>query len=315
MHAFIFSLLSFSFLTVGINAEKQPVYTGKNSFKKQSNIAIVTYFAPGTQYESILEPIVIENKRTYAKTNGYDFINVFDHEDLILDYKEHGNIHFFKASHYYKLRLIPLLLRKYEYQWIMWSDGDAIFLNHSLKLEPHLDNNYDLIFTSNSPNAQKWSQIINTGHFFVKNSPWSIKFMYQAYGLSFANCFEYLEGKAPINGWLNMCESREKFLLADQRILQYYVSYTPRNVYGCHFKHLPFHKFNSEFPWYQEGDLVVHFPGRPVDDKAKLIKLMIQSCHYGNGSIDYKKAPQLQPDKRARRVGDEEFDAMNQVCQ
>ena len=158
-------------------------------------------------------------------------------------------------------------------------------------------------------------QIINTGHFLVKNSAWSKKFMFQAYGLSFANCYEYLGDKPPINGWLNMCRSRDKFILADQRVLQYYVSYTPKEIYGCHFKQVHFYNFNSEFPKYRPGDMVVHFPGRTMAEKVRLIKMMVENCNYENGEIDFRKAPDLAINENAARASENEFISVNKKCQ
>lgn len=293
---------------------KQSFISTRNSFVKQSNIALVTYFAPGTSYEARLEPMVSANKRAYAAANGYDFINAFEFDDIKKDYEEHLIMHYSPASHYFKLRLIPYLFRKYNYEWIMWCDGDAIFLNHSKKIEPYLDTNYDIILTSDPPANQKWFKVINTGNFFVKNSPWTIKFFYQAYGLSFANCMEYFEHRPIINGWLNICESRERHLLADQRVLQYYISYAPHELYGCHFKLVHFYNFNSEFPNYLPGDVVVHFPGRPMSDKVRLIKAMLESCDHSNGNVNFTKAPELKPNYDAIRYENSAFDSVNRKC-
>lgn len=266
----------------------------EEAFVPKSKICLISYFAPGTAYETQLKPLVSPNKKQYAEARGYDYIDAFDLPEIVDLYSEHKKMHNSNASHYFKLRLIPYILDKYNYEWIMWCDGDAVFFNFKRGIEEYLDADYDIIYSSALPTKEKWIKVINTGHFIVKNSDWSKKFFYEAYALSFINCWEYLGGKPPINGWLNICHSRTRYLFADQRVLQYYVTYAPEELYGCHFKHYGFRDFNAEFPEYRDGDIVVHFPGRPMHQKKSLIKMFIENADFaGGGHIDQTKFPEL----------------------
>ena len=286
-------------------------YTKDNPFEKKSNVVITTFFAPGTPYEKILQPIVSPNKAAYAAHNGYDYIDAFEHEDICEIYRNHQKIHPFTASHYFKLRLIVYLMEKYGYEWILWSDGDAIFLNFNQRLEQHFDSAFDVIFPSSGPTG-KWKAIINTGHFLIRNTQWSFKFFHQAYALSFIDCWDYLEGKPALNGWLKLCSGRGKPLWNDQRILQYFISYTPFEHYGKHFKHVPMNDFNSEFPNYWQGDLVVHFPGKSINDKEKFCRLFVQKANTENGSVNWEEFPQLKGRSDSeRRIVQSEYDILN----
>ena len=294
-----------------------PIYTNKRPFIKQSPIAIVTFSDPRTEHCKLLSPITTPNKAQYASFHSYDFINAFEHEDIQTDYIEHSIIHSYSAPHYYKLRLLAYLLRKYKYKWIMWSDTDALFLNFSKKITKHLDDRFDFVFTTNPPGQSKWQKIINTGHFLVKNSNWSIKFLYQAYALSFIDGWDYLEGKAPLNGWLKMCVKRGDCIWHDQRILQYYISYLPNELYGCHFKYVHFFNFNSEFPQYLPGDMVLHFPGQPNHLRVRWMKQILENCDHSTGTIDYKKVPEVKPKvgKDTTHYSNEKFISFNKPCQ
>lgn len=202
-------------------------------------------------------------------------------------------------------------MERYNYDWIMWTDGDAIFYNFQERLEQFLDPNFDVIYASSDPFEDRWRGIINTGHFFVKCSNWACRFFHEAYALSFINCWTYMEGKAPVNDWLNMCKSS---ILADQRILQFYVTYMPEELYGCHFKHQSMRDFDSEFPEYQHGDLVIHFPGRKMEEKVVLLKAFVANSDPNGGFIDWEKFPALKGQKGRVTCRMPIFDELNHKC-
>lgn len=63
-----------------------------------------------------------------------------------------------------------LFLNNKEVEYILFIDSDAIILNHTIKLESIIDENYDFIFTRD---VNYW----NTGTYIIKNSDWSIKLL------------------------------------------------------------------------------------------------------------------------------------------
>ena len=285
-------------------------YTKDKPFEKKSNIVVTTFFAPGTLYETNLQPIVSPNKAAYAAHNGYDYIDAFEHEDICEIYAYHQKVHPSEASHFFKLRLIVYLMEKYGYEWILWSDGDAIFLNFSHRIEQHFDTDYDVIFPTESADG-KFKAVINTGHFIVRNTDWSHRFFYQAYSRSFIDCWDYYEGKPALNGWLVLCRGRHLPKWNDQTILQYSISYAPWEEFGMHFKHVCICAFNSQFPTYCQGDLVVHFPGEKFEFKEKNLKLFVEEANHNDGTIDWEKFPLLKGIDPSEKCQQSVFDEMN----
>ena len=295
-------------------AKKRPLYTKKRPFVRNSPILIVTFYAPGTGHEADLERLTCPNKRGYAAANGYDFINAFEHDDLQDEYVRNYNMNPNKTPQMFKLRLLPLLITTYGYEWVMWSDADAIFLNWLHPLEPHLDARFDVIFATNSPAHPTKALMINSGHFFVRNCAWSISFLYQCYGLSFVDCWEFMQEKRPFNEHYNLCPSRNKRLFQDQLILQYFITYTPHDLFGCHFKHVDLYHFDSEFPDYSFGDMVVHIAGYPVARKAVLLDALLKACDCASGTCDITDNPELTPIKNPTRTPQHLYEPFNRAC-
>jgi len=99
--------------------------------------------------------------RQYCKKHSYDFISYDRH----LDPSRHPAWSKIKAIHNH----ID------DYDWIMWIDADAIFLNHNKRIEPLLDDGYNIIIS-------KTFDLINSGVFLIKgNNEWSKSFLDDVY--------------------------------------------------------------------------------------------------------------------------------------
>jgi hypothetical protein len=61
-------------------------------------------------------------------------------------------------------------------QDVFWMDADGVFMNHQINLKD-IRSQYpqDFVFTGDM------NSILNAGHFFLRNSPWSVDFMKKAY--------------------------------------------------------------------------------------------------------------------------------------
>jgi hypothetical protein len=97
------------------------------------------------------------NKTIYAEKHGYDIFNYL------------GTLNKFKNIHWSKLIAIKKHLK--DYDWIFWSDSDALITNLEIKLENLIDDNYNLIITRDCLGN------INSGNFLIRNSSWSKKFI------------------------------------------------------------------------------------------------------------------------------------------
>lgn len=313
------ALLNFISLVNGTSAANwmpTPIYTSKNPFKKVGRYAIVTFASD--EYAKLISPITVQNKRDYAQMYGHDFINAFEHADIQEDYKNHCKDHSKSAyPSYYKFRLLAYVLEKYGYEWVMWSDIDSVFLNFSKRIEEHLDPQFDFIFSSNPPSNSRWAKVISAGNYFVQNTPWSRNFLKNCYAVSHNNTQQYMKFTSPINGCIPLIAEHNDFRWNDQGLMQYFISYTPNVLYGCHFKHVHFQNFNSEYPDFRDGDLVVHFPGRqPLWKRAQLIEELLKVCDHNDGKVNAGLSNLLEKNPYAHKIFAEEseYDDYNKPC-
>lgn len=110
----------------------------------QPKVAIVTMYRSKA---AELKPFTMENKKAYAKRHGYAFHDAQEDQMLRerLDKEPARNVlltKFIIMEHYLKI-----------YDWVMWSDSDALFLNHSrsLKAAGVLDERFSMIVAAGHP--------------------------------------------------------------------------------------------------------------------------------------------------------------------
>ncbi len=105
----------------------------------------------------------------YCSKNGYDYFCYKDHEEIWkLVVKENLAIQWQKV-----LLLKNMMETRPDYDWYMFLDMDAIFINSVERIEKYCDDNYNLIFGTD-PAAHS---VANTGVILVKNTDWSKKFL------------------------------------------------------------------------------------------------------------------------------------------
>ncbi|KAJ3003268.1 UNVERIFIED_CONTAM: hypothetical protein HDU68_005779, partial [Siphonaria sp. JEL0065] len=211
----------------------------------KKRVAIVT-FASGKAAETVGK-ITLPNKQAYASRHNYTFFNYAS----IMEQKWPNQ----KKSIYYTKFLSVLDLFDQGYEWVLWSDADALFLNHGQGLEEFMDEEYDLVVPTAEPANKQFSKVVNLGHFMFKNSGWSRKYIeYFLQVASLDKCVA-VEGRNVMNGWLETCDAHGRFWLDDQGAMMWTFQRWERDV-ECHVKRVSFHHFDSEWPWFMEGDLV-----------------------------------------------------------
>jgi hypothetical protein len=97
------------------------------------------------------------NKEAYCLRHGYTFRCRTDGFDTS------------RPSAWSKIRFLEQELPACE--WVFWTDADSLVMNRSVPLTWFLDDAYDLILSYDRFNG------INTGNFFVRNTPWSQAFL------------------------------------------------------------------------------------------------------------------------------------------
>jgi len=104
-----------------------------------------------------------DNKLSYCQRHGYEF----SYEQKTLEVLGDGRGNGSWQKILYLIKHLP------DYDWIFWSDADALILNPDIKLEKFLpgDKGIDLILARDK---QPW---INCGNFFIRNCEWSCNFL------------------------------------------------------------------------------------------------------------------------------------------
>lgn len=113
-------------------------------------IAVVTYYQGN--YELLFDKVKA-NRQEYCDKHGYDFIAV----------KKDTN-----AKCLEKYFIIRDILHNYD--WVWWTDLDAIITNYSIKVEDRIDDNYSMVMSKDSNG-------LNDGSILVKNSSWSFGYI------------------------------------------------------------------------------------------------------------------------------------------
>lgn len=204
-----------------------------------AKFAMVT-LAIGDQYIDAVS-IGFANKQTYAALHGYDFIISHDRLDPSRD------------TYWQKLRILNQTLLTNKYEWVLWTDADALIMNTAVKLEDLVDDQHDLII------SYDWfSNVVNSGHFLLKNSQWGRDFLNRVYSYS-----EFITHKWPDNQAIITDVERypTRVKIVQQRIMNSYLSsyYTD-------------HRVTYSRMHYEVGDFILHLAGCSL--KGPLKQLM-----------------------------------------
>jgi len=281
------------------------LFTGANVYKenyrysqlpgrpsKRLRIAVVTHHSADA-YGYQLDKLTHANKKKYCDLHGYDLYDANAVKAISSKIAEEKasmrNFYFFKYRAMMEVLQGGEATGGKEYDWVVWSDADSIYLNMGKRYEDIIDERFDSIVTVGAPDHPQWRDIVNAGSLMIRNSEWGLQFLDDILQLSKANCNEFLqaypEARTPINGWMQVCSPEGHFWLSDQGILQALFTFRESH-YKCHVKKTWFRVMNSEFPWYNDGDLVVHFPGRQLDERKKIIKAFFKYANFKNGKVN-----------------------------
>jgi mannan polymerase II complex MNN10 subunit len=156
----------------------------------------------------------IKTKKAYCKKQGHPFLL----ETNWLDPS--------RPISWSKVKFLELHLASFD--WLFYSDADSLIMNDAIALEGLIDNNYDLIITTDFNG-------INAGQFLIRNSSWSRAFFSKAYAMTAFINHPWWEQRAFLE------------ILKDPKELK-------------HVKIVPQRTFNAYFDNYQQGDFLIHFP-------------------------------------------------------
>lgn len=213
MMKWIFCAIYFLFYTVFLSA---------------ADIAVIT-IAQGQEYQNLVQ-LGIENKRTYCKKHGYDFIYCEDSLDT--------------SRHIYwsKILLTLQTLKNSSYKWVVWMDADTLVMNLDIPIEDMIDDKYHFFIAADING-------INSGVYFVKNCEWSYQFLNSVYDRT--DCFSY--------SWP---EQTAISLELQREIFRSYSKVYPQRVFNAFPADLYPAVINGH---YQPGDFLIHFAGARGD--------------------------------------------------
>lgn len=157
---------------------------------------------------------------------------------------------------------IPLLLRHLaDYELLYWSDADSVIMQPAVRLEEPADPKAELTFSIAGLHGT-----LNSGEFFVRNSPWARDFLETVYAQEFLVNNERGRPKTP-GHWLRRklcgCVGCRKFQY-DQKAFTHVVHHLdPAERESRLAFYPPEHPlyFNGYGEHYREGVFVRHFPG------------------------------------------------------
>ncbi|CAD7697635.1 unnamed protein product [Ostreobium quekettii] len=128
------------------------------------NVSKELWDPKGRSFEGVLEA-TRENKEGYARRHGYRYFDA----SFLLDTSRPPSWSKILAVQYYLA----------EYDWVFWMDSDSVVTNPDIKLESILPAGERLDFIVTKDPAG-----YNAGMWFIRNSPWSHKFLRTWWGMS-----------------------------------------------------------------------------------------------------------------------------------
>lgn len=157
-------LEKFSNVTVGDG-------TGVWSIKKpKQSFAVVSL---NDLHYKPLEDITWTGKKIYCQKWGYEAIHFLQPERTQESRDTEGHNQWYGFA---KIKRILEVLETGLYEWVFFTECDALITNHDIKLSDIVDNNYHVLLTSNFDG-------INMGNLFVRNTPEAKAYLELIYSL------------------------------------------------------------------------------------------------------------------------------------
>ncbi len=189
---------------------------------RPDELTVLSAFTPNVTYG----PTVRANHARYCAQHGYRYVC-----------RESGFVTS-RPAPWSKVRFVLEELRRRETAWVCWVDADALFMHGRTPLTHFFDDTVDIVL------ARDEMYGINTGVFFVRNTPWSVEFLERVWAQEQFLDHVWWENMAVIHLYENDPAVQRRIALVPHRLFN---SYPVLGRYGA-------------------DDLVAHFPGIPHRD-------------------------------------------------
>ena len=137
----------------------------------QNKIAIVTSHTETIRWENYGHcdfcDLAHQNHLDYANKHGYEIIRKIVNQDDYADWH----------PTWIKIHVLLDYIQKYDY--VVWIDSDAVFVNQDIKIEELIEDNIDLVISKMAPDLKSqrvWTKT-STGFLVLKNSEWTINLL------------------------------------------------------------------------------------------------------------------------------------------
>ena len=175
------------------------------------------------------------NKATYCRRHGYDFVQRTDGFDRS------------RPPAWSKIRFLLEALPYYD--WVFWSDADSLVTDPACPLEWFLDEQgYHVILPHDD--LGMGVNHVNTGNWFVRNSPWAQRFLEDAWAQT-----DFLHDR--------LWENRAVIHLVERQDLSRQVQIVTQR------------RFNSYPGNHPPGDFIIHFADMPNDRRVAMMRQAI----------------------------------------
>lgn len=212
------------------------------------NLAVTTLATDNLPYQEE----IFKNRREYCKKNGYTFFSYSSPLDN-------------RPAAWSKLKIILNIFEKQTFDWVLWTDSDAVILNEDVKVENLIDDSVDLVITKDCFSY-------NSGVFLIKNTENSKKFLLECLQKDQflthpwkeqAAIVEVLESSSPI----------VKVKTIPQRTLNSYLPQEDRTGWFTNVNDKTYYwdKEADKSGEYKDGDFIIHYAGIPEAKRSKLI--------------------------------------------
>lgn len=169
--------------------------------------------------------IAVRNRETYCRRHGYDLLVA---DDVI----DPGRPPAWS-------KILHVLKHLPRYDWIFWTDADALVMNLALPIERIIDERYNLIISGKYPKAPK----VCSGEFLIRSCDWSLRYLRAVY-----------DDHAKSPWW----EQQSMINLLTQ--------------WRDGIKILPFGAISKRTHNYCPGDWMIHFPGMANEKRLALMR-------------------------------------------
>lgn len=250
---------------------------------KKYNIAFVSVYDKKYKY---LYDLTNKNKNDYCDKHGYD-CKFYSFENP--DSTKHAAYSKFLAV----LDCLPY------YDWVFYSDIDSIIMNHEIKIEDFIDENYDLFVTYDINS-------LNNGQFLVRNTPRTLNFLSRSY------VDKTVDSKGSWSDQISFSANlaSDGKLLSRTKVLPQsaFNSYIPMNMMFTDGTNAPAFKYPNP---YKQGDFLIHLVGMSEQDRTNLIMDYSRKVNYGESQKRPNKRLLTQVDGAIYEINTPDYGSFN----